>query len=70
MLIIITPILFLFIIFCLIYILKIPDQGFRIWQSFFMHTVRNEKSIIIEEFLYNKNDDFKREFIFPVYKDK
>lgn len=36
----------------------------------FIQAVRNEKSIIIEEFLYNDNDDFKREFIFPMYKNK
>ncbi|UCA58268.1 lantibiotic dehydratase family protein [Chryseobacterium rhizoplanae] len=36
----------------------------------FMQTVKSEKSIIIEEFLYNENDDFKREFIFPMYKVK
>jgi len=36
----------------------------------FIDSVKSEKSIIIEEFLYNKNDDFKREFIFPMYKLK
>lgn len=36
----------------------------------FIQAVRNEKSIIIEEFLYNENDDFKREFIFPMYREK
>lgn len=36
----------------------------------FIQAVKNEKSIIIEEFLYNENDDFKREFIFPMYKNK
>lgn len=36
----------------------------------FIQAVRNEKSIIIEEFLYNENDDFKREFIFPMHKNK
>jgi hypothetical protein len=34
----------------------------------FIQTVKSEKSIIIEEFLYNENDDFKREFIFLMYK--
>jgi hypothetical protein len=34
----------------------------------FIQTVKSEKSITIEEFLYNENDDFKREFIFPMYK--
>lgn len=36
----------------------------------FIDSVKNEESIIIEEFLYNENDDFKREFIFPMYKNK
>jgi len=36
----------------------------------FIQAVKNEKSIIIEEFLYNENDEFKREFIFPMYKNK
>lgn len=35
----------------------------------FIQSVKSEKSIIIEEFLYNENDDFKREFIFPMYKN-
>lgn len=30
--------------------------------------VKNEKSIIIEEFLYNENDNFMRQFIFSMYK--
>lgn len=34
----------------------------------FIQTIKSEKSITIEEFLYNENDDFKREFIFPLYK--
>ncbi|SHE81777.1 lantibiotic dehydratase family protein [Chryseobacterium takakiae] len=34
----------------------------------FIDSVKSEESIIIEEFLYNENDDFKREFIFPMYK--
>ncbi|WP_027380189.1 lantibiotic dehydratase family protein [Chryseobacterium daeguense] len=34
----------------------------------FVDVVKNEKSIIIEEYLYNENDDFKREFIFPIFK--
>ncbi len=34
----------------------------------FIETVKSQKSIIIEEFLYNENDHFRREFIFPVYK--
>lgn len=36
----------------------------------FIQTIKSEKSITIEEFLYNENDDFKREFIFPMYKKK
>lgn len=36
----------------------------------FVQTIKSEKSIIIEEFLYNDNDDFKREFIFPMYREK
>ncbi|WP_295202945.1 lantibiotic dehydratase family protein [uncultured Chryseobacterium sp.] len=36
----------------------------------FIDTIIKLKSIIIEEFLYNENDDFKREFIFPMYKVK
>lgn len=34
----------------------------------FIQTVKSEKSIIIEEVLYNKNDDYRREFIFPIYR--
>lgn len=34
----------------------------------FIQTVKSEKSVIIEEFLYNENDDFKREFIFPMHR--
>lgn len=36
----------------------------------FIQTLKSEKSITIEEFLYNDHDDFKREFIFPLYKEK
>lgn len=36
----------------------------------FIQTIKSEKSITIEEFLYNENDDFRREFIFPMYKEK
>jgi len=36
----------------------------------FIQIVTKEKMIFIEEFLYNENDDFKREFIFPMYKVK
>lgn len=35
----------------------------------FIDTVKKMKSIIIEEFLYNEHDDFKRELIFPMYKE-
>lgn len=34
----------------------------------FFDSVKNEEYIFIEEFLYDENDDFKREFIFPMYK--
>jgi len=34
----------------------------------FIQTIKIGKSIIIEEFLYNEGDDFKREFVFPMYK--
>lgn len=30
--------------------------------------INSEHSITIEEFLYNENDDFRREFIFPMFK--
>lgn len=36
----------------------------------FIDSVKNEEFIFIEEFLYNENDNFKREFIFPIYKVK
>ncbi|WP_223560329.1 lantibiotic dehydratase family protein [Chryseobacterium lathyri] len=36
----------------------------------FIETIKRKKSIIIEEFLCNENDDFKHEFIFPMYKNK
>lgn len=36
----------------------------------FVETVKKEKSIVIEEFLYNENDDFMRQFVFSMYKDK
>lgn len=36
----------------------------------FVQTIKSEKSIIVEEFLYNEKDDFKREFIFPMFKEK
>lgn len=35
----------------------------------FIDTIIKLKSIIIEEFLYNENDDFKREFVFPMSKE-
>jgi len=34
----------------------------------FIQTIKIGKSIIIEEFLYNESDNFKREFVFPMYK--
>ncbi|GEN78222.1 hypothetical protein CHA01nite_39620 [Chryseobacterium hagamense] len=36
----------------------------------FIQITKKEKSIIVEEFLHNENDDFKREFIFLLYKVK
>lgn len=36
----------------------------------FMQVIKTEKTITIEEFLHNKNDNFKREFIFPMYQEK
>ncbi|NMR33572.1 lantibiotic dehydratase [Chryseobacterium aquaticum] len=36
----------------------------------FIQTIRIEKSIMIEEFLYNENDDFKREFVFSMFKNQ
>ena len=36
----------------------------------FLQTVKTEKSVVIEEFLHNQYDDFRREFIFPMYKVK
>ncbi|REC60151.1 lantibiotic dehydratase [Chryseobacterium pennae] len=35
----------------------------------FIDSVKNEEFIIIEEFLYNENGDFKHELIFPMYKE-
>lgn len=34
----------------------------------FIDSVRYEKSIVIDEFLFDENDDFKREFVFSIYK--
>jgi len=36
--------------------------------SMFLSSVKNEKSIAIEEFLYNEKDNFTHQFIFPIYK--
>lgn len=36
--------------------------------SLFLQMLKKAKTVIIEEFLYNENDDYKREFIFPMYK--
>ncbi|MBB6330887.1 hypothetical protein HNP24_001837 [Chryseobacterium sediminis] len=36
----------------------------------FIDTIKNEEYSIIEEFLYDAQDNFKREFIFPMYKDE
>ena len=34
----------------------------------FIDIIKKQKSIIVEEFLCNENDDFIRQFIFPMYK--
>lgn len=36
----------------------------------FLETIKKQKSIVIEEFLYNENDDYMRQFVFSMYKDK
>ncbi|MBP2618721.1 lantibiotic dehydratase family protein [Chryseobacterium jejuense] len=36
----------------------------------FIHTIKKKKTIMIEEFLFNENDSFKHEFVFPMYKLK
>uniref|UniRef100_UPI0025C72E02 lantibiotic dehydratase family protein n=1 Tax=Chryseobacterium sp. TaxID=1871047 RepID=UPI0025C72E02 len=36
----------------------------------FIHSIKHRKVIIIEEFLYNEHEDFRYEFIFPMYKEK
>ncbi|SHH94244.1 Lantibiotic dehydratase, C terminus [Chryseobacterium oranimense] len=36
----------------------------------FIDAIKNQAYVLIEEFLWNENDDYKREFIFPMYKDK
>lgn len=36
----------------------------------FLTTVKSEKSIQIEEYLYDRNDEFKREFIFALHRKK
>ncbi|AZA85104.1 lantibiotic dehydratase [Chryseobacterium lactis] len=35
-----------------------------------IQTIQSKKTIVIEECLFNHNEDFKREFIFPMYKLK
>jgi hypothetical protein len=34
----------------------------------FIQIILKEKSIMIEEFLYNENDDFMRQFIFSMHR--
>ena len=36
----------------------------------FIQTVKKKKTIMIEEFLYNENENFKHEFVFAMYKLK
>jgi hypothetical protein len=34
----------------------------------FIDIIKKHKSVIVEEFLCNNNDDFIRQFVFPIYK--
>lgn len=36
----------------------------------FIQTVKKKKTIMVEEFLFNENKDFKHEFVFPMYQLK
>lgn len=36
----------------------------------FIQAVKKKKTIMIEEFLFNENENFKHEFVFPMYKLK
>ncbi|SDJ89981.1 lantibiotic dehydratase family protein [Chryseobacterium jejuense] len=36
--------------------------------TLFIHTIKKKKIIMIEEFLFNENERFKYEFVFPMYK--
>ncbi|MGE8554392.1 MAG: lantibiotic dehydratase family protein [Chryseobacterium jejuense] len=38
--------------------------------TLFIHTIKKKKTIMIEEFLFNENESFKHEFVFPMYKIK
>lgn len=38
--------------------------------TLFIQTVKKKKTIMIDEFLYNENENFKHEFVFPLYKLK
>lgn len=48
-------------------ILPLNLENIDMFQIFF-ETLRREKTIIIEEFLYNKNDEFSKELNFLLYK--
>lgn len=34
----------------------------------FIQTVKKKKTMMVEEFFFNENEDFKHEFVFPMYK--
>lgn len=38
--------------------------------TLFIQTVKKRKTIMVEEFLFHENEDFKHEFVFPMYKLK
>ena len=48
--------------------LAVNLQNFDLVQMFFS-SVKNEKEIIIEEFLYNDKSDYIHQFVFSLYKD-
>lgn len=48
--------------------LVVDLQNFDLVQMFFS-SVKNEKEIIIEEFLYNDKSDYVHQFVFSLYKD-
>ena len=48
--------------------LAVNLQNFDLVQMFFS-SVKNEKEIIIEEFLCNDKSDYVHQFVFSLYKD-